>query len=335
MSKTKRVIFILPLNELSGSCVSAVALANILIERGYTVDFICPEGDFITPFCTIDVIGFNLLKCFRNFIKIRTLVNKSDLTIFFTIRNTPLAMFFGRKAILYLHEIDVNPKALFITVATFIKFFFKYRLVVNPAMNSIYGPSQLLSNFKDFDQHLLAPDKYHDFIMVSNCTVKKGVLDYLELAKQLPKKSFVLLTVNTPSNSSLYDFILEHAPPNLLVSTDQERKLELISGAKFLLNLSHLDETFGLTLLEAVTLGTIPLSFENTGSNFFYQSDTYFVSRDNIATSIVEKINKIESVYFSNLHSLQIMAKHRFSSAVCVDAFMSIFDKFSFKNKGE
>ena len=41
MSKTKRVIFILPLNELSGSCVSAVALANILIERGYTVDFIC------------------------------------------------------------------------------------------------------------------------------------------------------------------------------------------------------------------------------------------------------------------------------------------------------
>ncbi|MCS6118739.1 glycosyltransferase family 4 protein [Shewanella baltica] len=332
---SKRIIFILPLNELSGSCVSAVALANILIEQGYTVDFICPKGDFISPSCTIDVIGFNLIKCFRNFIKIRALVKKSDLTIFFTIRNTPLAMFFGRKAILYLHEIDVNPKALFVTVATFIKFFFKYRLVVNPAMESIYGPSHLLSNFKDFDQHLLVPDKFHDFIMVSNCTVKKGVLDYLELAKQLPEKSFVLLTLNTPSNSMVYNFILENAPPNLLVSTEQEHKLELISGAKFLLNLSHLNETFGLTLLEAVTLGTIPLSFENTGSEFFYKNNMYFIPRDNIAISIVEKINKLESVYFSNLHCLQIMAKHRFSSAVCVDAFISIFEKFSFNNKGE
>ncbi|WP_139463196.1 glycosyltransferase [Aeromonas veronii] len=334
MPNTKRVIFILPLNELSGSCVSAVALANILIEQGYTVDFVCPKGNFIAPSCTIDVIGFNLIKCFRNFLKIRALVKKSDLTIFFTIRNTPLAMFFGRKAILYLHEIDVNPKALFIIVATFIKLFFKYRLVVNPAMESIYGPSQLLSNFKDFEQHLLVPDKFHDFIMVSNCTVKKGVLDYLELAKQLPKKTFVLLTVNTPSNSIVYDFILENAPPNLLVSTDQGRKLELISGAKFLLNLSHLDETFGLTLLEAVTLGTIPLSFENTGSKFFYQNDAYFIPRDNMVISIIEKINRLESIYFSNLHSLQSMAKHRFSSAVCLGTFISIFDKFSFKNKG-
>lgn len=328
---SKKILFVLPLNELSGSCVSALTLAAVLRERGFTVDFICPLGEYISPVQTIDVIGFNVFKVFKSFIKIRALVRKSDLAVFFTVRTAPLAMFFGRQAVMYLHEIDVKPRSLFLTVAAFIRVFFKNRLVVNPTMERIYGPGWLLPNFKDFNQHAVVPDKAHDFIMVANCTVKKGVLDFLALAKRLPEHSFVLLTVNSSNNRELFNSILKTAPSNLSILTAQERKAELISSARFLLNLSHLDETFGLTLLEAVALGTIPLSFENTGSRFFYESDKYFLVKEQLDISVSRHMMTLEPDYFANLQSLQVMAKRRFSSAVCVEAFKLMFDKFNFQ----
>lgn len=328
---SKNILFILPLNELSGSCVSALNLAAALRERGFTVDFICPAGNYLSPVQAIDVIGFNLFNVFKSFIKIKARVRKSDLAVFFTVRTAPLAMFFGRQAVIYLHEIDVKPKSLFLTVAAFIKVFFKNRFVVNPSMEQIYGPSGLLPNFKDFSEHTVVPDKTHDFIMVANCTVKKGVLDFIALAKRLPEQSFVLLTVNSPNNTELFNSILKTATPNLSVLTDQERKSELICGAKFLLNLSHLDETFGLTLLEAVALGTIPLSFDNTGSRFFYESDKYFLVKEQLDISVSGQMVTLEPDYFANLQSLQVMAKRRFSSAACVEAFKLMFDKFYFQ----
>lgn len=326
---SKKVLFILPLNELSGSCVSALNLAAALRERGFTVDFICPAGNYLSPVQAIDVIGFNLFNVFKSFIKIKARVRKSDLAVFFTVRTAPLAMFFGRQAVIYLHEIDVKPRSLFLTVAAFIKLYFKNKFVVNPAMEHIFGSSLLLPNFKDFNDHEIAYNKSHDFIMVANCTVKKGVLDFVELAKRFPEKTFILLTVNSPNNSELFRAVSDAAPSNLVVMTDQERKAELISGAKFLLNLSHLDETFGLTLLEAVALGTIPLSFENTGSRFFYESDKYFLVKDQLNNSISGLMVTLEPDYFANLNSLQVMVKRRFSSASCVEEFKLIFDKLS------
>lgn len=330
-----KIIFVLPLNELSGSCVSAAHLATALRAHGFTVDFICPSGEYLSSVHTIDVIGFNLFKVFKSFIKIRAQVRKSDLAVFFTIRTAPLAMFFGRQSLMYLHEIDVKPRSLFLTVAAFIRVFFKNRLVVNPTMERIYGPSGLLPNFKDFNEHAVVPNKTHDFIMVANCTVKKGVLDFIALAKRLPEQSFVLLTVNSPNNTELFNSILKAAPSNLSILTEQERKDELISSARFLLNLSHLDETFGLTLLEAVALGTIPLSFENAGSRFFYESDKYFLLKEQLDSSILEHLVILEPNYLANLKCLQVMAKRRFSSSACIETFNLMFDKLNFRNKGD
>ncbi len=320
---SKKISFVLPLNELSGSCVSALKLANLLKSRGYDVSILCPSGDYIKPDKIIPILDFNFFHTLKTFFLIRKHLNQSDFNIFFTVRSAPLATLFGRSSFIYLHEVDVRPKFLFNIVSRFIKSYFINKSVVNTEMEQIYGKSTLLVNFLDFNTSNESVNKDIDFVMVSNCTVKKGVLEFTSLARSMPDKKFCFLTVNSANNSDLLNNISRNAASNLIVVTDQERKNEIIKKSKFLLNLSHLNETFGLTMLEAVALGTLPLSYDNIGSNFFFQNKKYILNKEDLLKSLTEKQKLLSDDYSTNLKCLQNMARNRFSS----DALFSSFSK--------
>lgn len=320
----KRICFVLPLNELSGSCVSADKLRNLLESNGYSVDVFCPDGDFLVPSSFIPTIGFNLLSTIKAYRVIKRELGNYDLCLFFTIRTVPLAMMFGTHSLVYLHEVDVKPRWLFSCVSEVIKHFFKRKLVVNPQMSSKFNATHLLPNFMDVKYSEHTDIKEYDYILVANCTPKKGIFDFVVIAERFPQKKFVFLTVDTPHNGATFLAICNSAPSNLIIITDQTRKGSLISQSRYLLNLSHLDETFGLTLLEAVCLGTIPLSYRNMGSLYFFNSEDFFIERNNVADSLHTVVNNLDANYALHLTALQKRVNEHFSSTRCLSTIESI-----------
>jgi L-malate glycosyltransferase len=176
----------------------------------------------------------------------------------------------GKKVVYHLHETTVNPPVL--------KNFLKQK-AAGCASEAIYVskflkeqeplasvPSRVIYNCmsKDFTekaaQNRLAPlPQAGRFTVLMLCSLKeyKGVNEFVKLSEMLPDYAFVL--VLNSSQEAIREFFTEHSmPENLVIFPAQTDVHSFYREANLVLNLSHPErwvETFGMTLLEAMTYG--------------------------------------------------------------------------------
>lgn len=305
------------MNEISGACVAANQLKGILKTKGNKISYCCPQGDFIKADIELPIIGTNFLTQLCWFIKNKGELNSYDSIVCLTLRCFFIAFLFRSKSILYIHEDIVGPKVLFIILSWLIRLFLPKIAIVNPSLKRFYGAkaSTIPNVFIDVTT-VEKLCKNVDFIMISNFSAKKGIYKFQELARVYPDKKFVLLT-----NRELADFnelvcYKKNSTGNLSVVMEQALKNELLSRSRFVVNLSELNETFGLTHFEAVIHNALPISFINQGSLYVLGSGYPMLNSNDFINSFDEIVSKLEGEYDIFHRELLNRFNHKFSRSL-------------------
>ena len=131
-------------------------------------------------------------------------------------------------------------------------------------------------------------DKKLVLAVASGFEERKGIYDFVNLCNMLPK-DYKLLLVGTSDNDK------KVLPDNVIAVTRANGLTELAafySAADVLLSLSY-EETFGLTIIEAMSCGTPAIVYDNTAQPELITSETGLV----VANGDVEGVKKaIEEV---------------------------------------
>ncbi|EPW4543089.1 hypothetical protein ACWLP4_004054 [Vibrio vulnificus] len=334
-----RVLLVLPFNERSGACVSALNLKSLLESKGVTVSIASPEGDCFKQNITISKIGYNIFSSLFSAAVLWRCYFKYDTIIFFTIRTALISAFFSRskKCFLYLHEVDVQPVFLSLLISRIlIKRLIKNVIVVSPFMSKYYGESVLLlpnvvdtCRLSDNKDKCIIKDI--DYIMIANFRKAKGVYKFRDLANSIPNKRFMLITNKVLADSNELDVYLDCIPLNMSVCFKQDEKNDFLRKSKYLVNLSELNETFGLTLVEAISVGVIPLCYYREGFAFCLGEKAYFLDEINTVESIVKISNQLDINvnYDSYLRQLIRHVDINFSPTAVMENARALF-KFNF-----
>ncbi len=285
----KKIIFVHLLNDYSGSPLVLSTAIRQFVQQGVEVELVtCSGGEgFLSDIRGVRYRHFHY-QFHENKLKRTLALLRSQVAIFFKILasakgetvvyvNTLLpfgAALAGRllrkKVVYHLHETTVNPP--------FLKVFLK-KIAQTCATEAIYVsqflleqeplpgvPSRVVHNClpKDFvrkaEAHLSAnPTKSGPFTVLMLCSLKayKGVGEYLRLAEQLPDLRFVLV-LNTSLANIQRHFQDQPLPENLVIFPAQNDVHFFYREAHLVVNLSHPEqwvETFGMTLLEAMSYG--------------------------------------------------------------------------------
>lgn len=327
-----RVLLVLPFNERSGACVSALNLKRLIESKEVEVSIASPTGDYFKQDITISKISFNIFSSLFSAAVILSNYHKYDTIVFFTIRTAFISAFFShsQKCFLYLHEVDVPPLLLSRLMSEIlIKRLIKNVIVVSPFMSQYYGESVLLlpntvEICQDGDNF---SHKKIDYIMIANFRESKGVYKFRELANNIHDKVFMLITNKENANHAELDGYLRGVPGNMTVSFDQNNKMSFLRESRYLLNLSKLNETFGLTLVEAISVGVIPLCYYREGFAFCLGENAYFIDEDNTIESIIEISDELQSRvnYNSYLEKIMKYVDENFSPNSVMEKARAIF----------
>lgn len=309
-----RVLLVLPFNERSGACVSALNLKRLIESKEVRVSIASPAGDYFKQDITISKISFNIFSSLFSAAVILGNYYKYDTIVFFTIRTAFISAVFSqsKKCFLYLHEVDVPPVLLSRLISEIlIKRLICNVIVVSPFMSKYYGESvSLLPNVVDVCHACdVLVHKSIDYIMVANFRENKGVYKFRELANNMPDKVFMLVTNKDNADCNMLSSYLSGIPNNMSVSFDQDDKTNLLRSSRYLLNLSELNETFGLTLVEAISVGVVPLCFYREGFAFCLGENAFFIDENNMIESIVKISYKLQEGLKYNSYLKEIM-KH-------------------------
>ncbi|MCC6724404.1 MAG: glycosyltransferase family 4 protein [Saprospiraceae bacterium] len=285
----KKIIFAHLLNDYSGSPLVLSTAVRRFVDEGFHVELVTSSkrDGFLSKlegvrYRYIDY-HFHENKFRRTLALLRSqvamffkiLANAKGETVVYVNTLLPfgaaMAGWLLRKKVVYhLHETTVNPP--------FLKTFLK-KTAAFCASEAIYVshflqeqeplpgvPSRVVYNClpQDFVQkaeaHLSASHtKSERFTVLMLCSLKayKGVAEYLRLAERLPELRFVLV-LNTSYGSIQKHFEGKEMPDNLVVFPAQHDVHFFYQEAHLVLNLSHPEqwvETFGMTLLEAMSYG--------------------------------------------------------------------------------
>jgi len=285
----KKIIFVHLLNDYSGSPLVLSTAIRHFLSQGLAVELVtCSGGEgFLSG---IEGVRYRLFpyQFHENKWKRTLALLRSQVAMFFKILahakvgtvvyvNTLLpfgaamAGFLLRKKVVYhLHETTVNPP--------FLKAFLKKTANIC-ATEAIYVsqflleqeplpgvPSRVVHNClpKDFvkkaETHLSAnPTKTGPFTVLMLCSLKayKGVGEYVQLAERLPDLRFVLVLNTSYENIQQY-FEGQSLPENLVLFPAQKDVHFFYREAHLVVNLTnpaHCVESFGMTLLEAMSYG--------------------------------------------------------------------------------
>ncbi len=276
------------LNDYSGSPLVLSSAIRRFVEEGLEVTLITSVGKGFLS--NIEGVKYQLLNYhfFENKAKRALALLRSQVLVFSKIlmnANSNTVVYVntllpfgaalagrlrGKKVIYHLHETTVNPP--------FLKFFLK-KIAQYCASEAIYVsqflleqepltgvPSRVVYNClpQDFvekaEAHLAAnPPKSGPFTVLMLCSLKayKGVGEFVRLAERLPDLRFVLV-LNASLDSIQRHFEGGSLPENLFVFPSQNSVHSFYQEAHLVLNLSHPEqwvETFGMTLLEAMSYG--------------------------------------------------------------------------------
>jgi glycosyltransferase involved in cell wall biosynthesis len=97
-------------------------------------------------------------------------------------------------------------------------------------------------------------------LMISSMKVYKGVFEFIEIARKLQNKEEITFTLVLNASHDEIDTFFEktNLPSNVVFFSQQADVIPFYSNASLVLNLSRIDEwleTFGLTILEALSFG--------------------------------------------------------------------------------
>lgn len=176
----------------------------------------------------------------------------------------------GKKVIYHMHETTVNPPMLksFLkkvarlcaSEAVYVSNFLKEQEPL-PEVRATVVPNCLSKDFTEKAEAFLEnqPIKTTKFTVLMLCSLKayKGVGQFVSLANWLPDHQFILVLNASDSDIQQY-FAGQELPENLVIFPSQKEVHSFYQESHLVLNLSHPEqwvETFGMTLLEAMSYG--------------------------------------------------------------------------------
>jgi glycosyltransferase involved in cell wall biosynthesis len=168
------------------------------------------------------------------------------------------------------------------------------------------------------------------YIFIGRLEESKGVLSLLEVWKKLDEK-FVLTIVG--DGKLRYQLMNKYKQSNILFKgkCTREETINFISKSKFLIQPSLWYETFGLTIIEAMSLGVPVIGFNiGTRPDFIEDGVNGFLTRDNENLLEVIKDSYSHVNYFS-LSNNAILKSKEFETDYLItkqiDIYRQILDK--------
>lgn len=148
--------------------------------------------------------------------------------------------------------------------------------------------SQFQSTSSDIKEQLKIKGKRMLLAVASGFGERKGLYDYCRLSEMLPDKyKLVLVGVSAEDR--------KHLPSNIIALSKTNSQLDLVklySAADVLLSLSY-EETFGLTILEAMSCGTPAVVYANTAQPELISSNTGAVIPNGDIDAVVTAVENI------------------------------------------
>lgn len=283
----KKVVCIHLYNDFSGSPLVLSTAIKGLIQKGNKVTVLTSESEgFLSNLDTENItipysfqankfmrllaLLYNQYLVFCQILKFR----KEDVVIYV---NTLLPFgaalagkLTGKKVVYHIHETSIRPLLLkwmlkFIVSITAKKAIYVSKYLMEKEKIR-WTPGKVIYNAlsKDFvekaNQFIEKKEKKeHPFTVLMLCSLKKykGVDQFVEIAKRLPDYRFELVLNATSAEINDY-FESPELPENLVIFPKQSNVHWFYERAHLVLNLSDPNqwvETFGMTLLEAMTYG--------------------------------------------------------------------------------
>ena len=119
-------------------------------------------------------------------------------------------------------------------------------------------------------------EKHPDFIyvgMISSNLEKKGVGDFIELARSVPESSPLRFVLVGPRTEDLERFLADGTPDNLLCPGYFEDAAEAIARLDVIVNFSHFAESFGRTVLEGMAAGKPTIVYDHGALPYLVNHD--------------------------------------------------------------
>ena len=289
-----QIIFVHPLNNYSGSPKMLSIIAREFTTRGYPVSIITSNGPgFLSDIPNIKFIS-NHYKWHTSkwktlirlgyhqiwlFFKILSFPRKN--TVFYINTVTPIGAAWAcklssKKMIYHIHEDMCQHRFLFGLYRFTYKYCNTHSLFVSQYLqNRTPGCKSYRTIYNALDVDFIQIAKQNrgnvhtrksDILMIASLRRYKGVYEFVELSKLLPQYHFTLVLSTTLSEVRRFEEEIQ-SPSNLTIYSMQTNLHPFYQRARLVLQLSHPDkwiETFGLTILEAMTYG-IPVIGPNVG----------------------------------------------------------------------
>ena len=289
-SQTRKIIFIHLLNDFSGSPKvlsqvikvaqssgieielytgnKSIGFLSNLTENHHFVGYKRFENKYLTLFSFVFsqvILFFKLLKYWRK-----------DVDIY---ANTMLPFGAGiagwimkKRVIYHIHETYIKPKILKIALRKIIQLTTTELIFVSKSLKSLEGFKGIKENIiynslpikfqEEGKVHVYKSTKVEKFnvLMISSMKAYKGIFELIEIARKTennPNIDFTLV-LNASQVELKHFFKTTKLPSNLVLEHQQSDVIPFYKKASLVLNLSHVDdciETFGLTILEALSFG--------------------------------------------------------------------------------
>ena len=177
-----------------------------------------------------------------------------------------------KRVVYHIHETCLTPKLLKLFLRGIIKLTAKELIFVSESVKDLESFENkrqsvvyngLSSDFQNIGSvHTYTPkyDGSFNVLMLASMKAYKGVFEFLEVAKLLEKNRGVSFTLVLNASKSGIDAFFEsvEVPENIAIFSQQSDVIPFYKKSNLVLNLSRPDqwvETFGLTVLEALSFG--------------------------------------------------------------------------------
>ena len=213
-----------------------------------------------------------------------------------------------KKVIYHIHEISISPFLLKLFLRkviqytsyriVFVSFFLKNLESFDTISQSVIY-NALPFNFSEITENQVYSPFYKrqfNVLMISSMKAYKGVFEFIEIACKLVHNDEIRCTMVLNASQNEIDAFFKNIilPANLLFYPQQKDVIPFYRNASLVLNLSRIDEwleTFGLTILEALSFG-IPVIVPPVGgpSEIVIDGKEGFLISSFEINTIVEKI---------------------------------------------
>jgi glycosyltransferase involved in cell wall biosynthesis len=357
----KKIVCIHLLNDYSGSPLVLSEVINGLLENNYSVDLYTSRTK---GFLSIDEINiFNvfykrsnkkiivflyyILSQFLLFFKL--LKYKNENVIFYINTMLPFGAglagkILNKQVIYHIHETSIKPNLLK-----------KYLLKIisltsskNIFVSNFLEKEEYIDNIDSFVVYNSLPKKFsrqsykHKYTYDSNfnvlmiCSLKKykGILQFIDISKKILKNNRIkfFLVLNASKNEINNYFSNLDIPSNVSIYSSQNNIHPFYKNATLVINLSRIDEwveTFGMTLLEAMSYGIPCIAPPNGGPLELIDDNIngYLISSYDIH-KITNLINHLEH----NRYKLEILSKNarkkslQFNRSIFIKSILDIIN---------